>query len=580
MTRIAIVNKERCSPVKCGWLCFNLCPINRSGKECITKEDKARIDEALCNGCGICQNRCPMEAIKIVNLPEKLAEKPVHRYGENGFCLYDLPTPFFGKVTGIIGKNGIGKSTAVKILANLMKPNLGKKEATKKELLEYFKGTEAQVFFEKLEKNEIIASYKPQNVDDLAVKYKGKIVKELLKKIDEKKILAETAKILEIDNVLDNKIDEVSGGELQRIAIAACIMKKANLYIFDEPTSYLDIKQRLKIAKFIKNIPDDKTAVMVIEHDLIVLDYISDSVYIMYGEEDAYGIVSMVKSTKAGINIFLSGYMKEENIRFRDKAIHFSKQYAKHSEKTEALVSWKNIERKLGKFELKSHEGIIHKREIVGILGENGTGKTTFMKILAKEIKQDKGEIKENISISYKPQYIKYSDEIVKDVLKDAVAKYNTQLIKPLNIKFLLEKKLSELSGGQLQRVAIALCLSKDAGIYLLDEPSAYLDIEQRLVISKIIRDFVSLKEASGVIIEHDLLFLDYLSEKIVVFDGIPSKEGNVHGPFAMEAGMNMFLKKLGITFRRDSESLRPRANKEGSQMDEKQKKEEKYYYV
>ena len=128
--------------------------------------------------------------------------------------------------------------------------------------------------------------------------------------------------------------------------------------------------------------------------------------------------------------------------------------------------------------------------------------------------------------------------------------------------------------------MAIALCLGKDADLFLLDEPSAYLDIEQRLIISKVIRDFMELQDKSALIVDHDLLFLSYLSDKLMVFDGVPAKTGIVKGPFEMEEGMNMFLEKLNITLRRDKESLMPRVNKLDSRLDREQKEKGKYYYA
>ena len=584
MTRIAIVDNEKLKDMQLKLHVRNICPVNRTGKECIKIEPdgKLTIDEHLCTGCGICPKAAP-NAIKIINLPEELKTKPVHRYGENRFVLYSLPTPTFGKVTGILGVNGIGKSTAIKIIAGVLKPNFGdwsKQETNYDELIDFFKGTEAQGFFEKIKQGEIKVAYKPQQVDLIPKTTKGKVV-ELLKRVDEKNELKKVANELQLNDILNNDIAEISGGELQRVAIAATVLKNAELYIFDEPTSYLDIKQRINISQFIKSLINESNAVLVVEHDLIILDYIAELVNLMYGKEECYGIVSGVKPVRNGINVYLSGYIKEENVRFRDSTIKFAeKPPIKKKHVKEAITSWQNIEKKLGNFSLKADKGEIHKNEIIGILGENGIGKTTFVKILAGVLKQDKGEIASKVKVSYKPQYLEASNSMVIEVLKDAFNKYTNQIINPLNLQSLSLNKLSELSGGELQRVAIAHCLQHDADLYLLDEPSAYLDSEQRLILSKIIRDFVEQKSASALIVDHDLLFVDYISDKLIVFEGKPAIEGSITGPFEMEDGMNKFLKELNITLRRDPETNRPRVNKLDSRLDREQKESGKYYYA
>ena len=580
MKRIAVVDNKKLKDPALKLHVQSICPVNRAGTECISLEDdKLFIDERTCIGCGICIKAAP-DAIKIVNLPEILQDNPIHRYGENAFALFSLPTPMFDKVVGMLGINGIGKSTAVSILSGMLKPNFGElgKEASYDDLIAHFKGTETQGFFEKIKKNEIIVSYKPQHVQLIPKAHKGK-VRALLEKIDEKKELSIISKALEIEPILDNKIDEISGGELQRVAIAACILKKANVYIFDEPTSYLDIKQRIQVSQFIKNLATSKTAVIVIEHDLIIFDYICDMAHIMYGQEDVYGSMSGVKPVKNAINVYLDGYLKEENIRFRNKHIKFAEKKMFVRKKGTVLVQWQDIKKKQGKFTLETESGSLNRGDVVGILGENGIGKTTFVKILAKVLEADSGVLDEKVTVSYKQQYIESSEELVMTVLKDAIKKHSNQLIEPLNLQTLFLKKLNELSGGELQRVAIAECLSKDADLYLLDEPSAYLDVEQRLNVSKVIRDFVELKEATALIVDHDLLFLDYLSDKLMVFDGLPAQHGTVKGPFSMEDGMNYFLKKLGITLRRDKDSFMPRVNKLDSVLDREQKAAGRYYY-
>ncbi len=584
MKRIAIVDKVKCkNRIDCPFICGGVCPVNRTGKECIVvgADNKPKINEELCVGCGICTKKCPHEAIKIVNLPDELKSEPIHRYGENQFALYSLPTPIFGKVVGILGKNGIGKSTAIKILAGVLKPNFGRgKEASYDELIDFFKGTEAQIFFEKIKKGEIKISYKPQNVEVIPKQFSGK-VRDLLKKVDEKGEFELIVKKLEIDNILDSDIKNISGGELQKVAIAATALKKANLYLFDEPTSYLDIKQRIKISKFIKELANPETAVLVIEHDLIILDHITDLVHLMYGKEGVFGVVSLPKTTRVGINIYLSGFLREENIRFRDYEIGFVSKPPFEKKKEFILTSWQNINKRLDNFYLEAKEGVIYRNETIGVLGENGIGKTTFVKILADAIKADSGSINNPVKVSYKPQYIDTdSEELVINFLSDAVKKYDVDLIRPLDIKPLLLKKMNELSGGELQRVMIAKCLSENFDLALLDEPSAYLDVEQRLIVSKVIRDIMEKRGKSCLVVDHDLLFIDYLSNSLLVFEGQPALRGSAKGPFGMEEGMNVFLSDLGITMRRDLESKRPRINKLDSQLDRQQKAEGKYYYV
>ncbi len=584
MTRLAVIERKKCNPESCGnLLCQRLCPINRTGSECvyIGEDNKPLIDESLCTGCGICQNRCPNEAISIINLPEELSSTPINRYGQNGFALYSLPSPVFGKVTGVIGKNGIGKSTAIKIMAGILKPNFGsEKESDIDEIIDFFKGTEKQNFFEKLRNGQIKVSYKPQAVDMIPKNTSGK-VKELLEKVDEKNKLVEIAKLLDIEKILERDIKNVSGGELQRVAIAASVLKKANLYIFDEPTSYLDIKQRLIVSRFIRELADENTSVIVIEHDLVALDYMADTVNIMYGKENAYGVVSNQKSAKAGINAFLEGFLREENVRFRQEKITFEIKPPIEHGAEKVLTKWEELEKNYEGFSLKADSGEAFREEIIGVLGENGIGKTTFAKILAGIEKPDSGEVDTKIKISYKPQYLDSgSDELVANVLQKAITKHNNDIILPLELKNLITSKINELSGGQLQRVAIAKALAEDSDIVLLDEPSAYLDVEQRLMVSKVISNISSTKQIVPVVIDHDLVFIDSISNRLLVFDGEPAKYGHAHGPFTMEDGMNRLLKEVEITLRRDDQSGRPRVNKKDSIKDREQKQSGKFYYA
>lgn len=579
MTRIAVVDNNKLKEMDKKVYIQRLCPINRTGSDCIYFEgQKLLIDEHLCIGCGICVNAAP-EAINIVNLPKALETDPIYRYGKNQFILYNLPIPIPGQVVGVLGRNGIGKSTALKIIAGTEQPNFGKdKPAVPAEVIQFFKGTEAQAYFTKLYGKKIKVAYKPQHVDAIPKVTTGKVM-ELLEKVNETGNLKQIIDQFELQEILDNNINEISGGELQRVAIAATLLKKANVYIFDEPTSYLDIKQRLKVAQIIKELAKENIAVVVIEHDLLVLDYMADLVHLMYGQPAVYGIVSHAQATKKAINAYLEGYLKEDNVRFRDKQITFHVKTVQEKRSMHKITSWSAMEKTQGKFSLTMAPGEIRRNEVVGVLGENGIGKTTFIKLLAGLNKPDGGTIHETVSISYKPQYLDTdSEELVMSYLSRAVEKYEHDLIEPLEIKELLLKQLNQLSGGELQRVSIAKALSMDCHLVLLDEPSAYLDVEQRLILSKVLKTFAEIRNLSVLVVDHDLLFVDYITDSLLVFTGKPAIHGITHGPLSLTQGMNMLLKEVHITIRRDEASARPRINKPASFKDREQKAAGNYY--
>ena len=595
--RIAVIEKDKCNPQGCGgYLCIRVSPGNRMGNEVfiVGPDGKAQVNEDVCTDAeSITVKKCPFGAIHMVKLPEKLTDKPIHRFGKDGFSLFSLPVPLFGQVNGVLGINGIGKSTAVKVIAQMLQPNFGTPDAVAEKgsvekasvdkLIQIFKGSQAQAFFEKVRDSRIKVSMKPQAVDAIPKTFNG-TAHRLLQKVcqNEKKITA-VADELGITDVLQTDIGKVSGGELQRIAIAAAVLKdhgKTNVYIFDEPTSYLDIKQRILVSKFLRKLANPETAVVAVEHDLIILDYLADVVHIMYGEAGAYGIASQPKPTRNAINTYLEGYLKEENMKFRPHEIKFETKPPQKAISKESLVKWDNISKKLGKFHLTIAAGELPKKHVIGVLGENGLGKTSFVKLLAGELKPDSGSINANVKISYKPQYIHagdYSEKQVTDVL--VKAQHDSQLMARMGLEPLLLKKMSELSGGELQRVMIAKCLAEDADLYLLDEPAAYLDVEQRMAVSKLLRERMDTLGKTALVVDHDLLLIDYISDMLMVFEGHAAISGEAHGPFQMEEGMNHFLKGLNITLRRDKDSSRPRINSSDSRLDREQKAEGRFYY-
>lgn len=590
MTRIAVLDADKCKPKRCGRSCYRFCPIVRSHIEAIRfEDDKPVIVESLCTGCGICIKKCPFKAIFIVNLPNELEKDCSHRFGENTFKLYRLPTPSPGMVLGLLGQNGIGKTTTLKILSGEIKLNLGnyKEPPSWDEIIRHFRGSTLQEYFQKMADGKLRVSNKPQYVDKIPKVVSGN-VGELLEKVDERRKLDQIAEQLELEQFWSRSLEVLSGGELQRVAVAATICREADVYLFDEPSSYLDVKQRLEVAKTIRDLKNDGKTVIMAEHDLAIIDYLSDQICILYGEPGVYGVVSNVHSVRTGINIYLQGYIPDENVRFRKEAIMFHEKPPTVSfGMGETLLKWGQIEKTYEGFKLVANEGEIKRGEIIGILGSNGIGKTTFMKILAGIEEADDGQKFGELKVSYKPQYIsaEYSgmvQELLMSVAKENFSSswYKTEILQPLGVDSLLDRNVAELSGGELQKVAITTCLSQKAELYLLDEPSAYLDVEERLNMARAIRRVVEAHNVTAFVVEHDVVAQDFIADRLMVFTGEPGVKGIADQPTSLREGMNMFLKQMEVTFRRDPLTKRPRVNKEDSRLDKFQKQIGEYYYL
>ncbi len=553
------------------------------------EDDKPAIVESLCTGCGICIKKCPFGAISIVNLPDELEKDCSHRFGQNTFKLYRLPTPSPGMVLGLLGQNGIGKTTTLKILSGEVKLNLGNYEKPPDwdEIVQHFRGSTLQDYFQKMGEDKLGVSHKPQYVDKISKVVSGN-VGEVLRKVDERKKLDEIAEQLELRQIWNRPIEVLSGGELQRLAVTAAICREADVYLFDEPSSYLDVKQRLEVAKAIRSLKNDGKTIIVAEHDLAIIDYLSDQICIFYGEPGVYGIISNVHGVRTGINIYLQGYIPDENVRFRKESIIFHEKPPTVSFGAgETLLKWNQIEKTYEAFKLAVHPGEIKRGEIIGILGPNGIGKTTFVKILAGIEEADDGTKFGELKVSYKPQYISAEYEGTVQELLMRFAKenfssswYKTEILQPLRVNLLLDRNVAELSGGELQKVAITACLSRKAELYLLDEPSAYLDVEERLNMTRVIRRIVENHNVTAFVVEHDVVAQDFIADRLMIFAGQPGVKGTANKPTSLRDGMNTFLKEMEVTFRRDPATKRPRVNKEGSKLDKFQKQVGEYYYV
>ena len=615
--RIAIVNPSKCKPKECGLECKKECPVVRMGKLCIvvSKKDKvASISELLCNpNCNICTKKCPFGAISMVNIPngKHLDSETCHRYSGNSFKLHRLPMPRLGQVLGLIGTNGIGKSTALKILAGKMKPNLGRYHDPPEwnEIINYFRGSDLQNYFIKLSSGKLKCVIKPQYVDVLQAQFK--VFTSIKTQLDSKnqktpEQFARILYLLDLETLYKEERDirALSGGEIQRFAIAIICVQKADVYIFDEPSSYLDVKQRLNAAVCIRELINSDTYIICVEHDLALLDYLSDSICCVYGASSVYGIVTLPYSVREGINIYLQGYLPAENMRFRNTELTFKmltqakdieeSSISEHKDKKKHIVTYPSMGKTIGSFKLTIESGSFGKSEIVVLLGQNGVGKTTMIKMLASvkcyepDLEINGEQIKLlNSTVSYKPQTIKPTFQgTVREVLHKKCqneylrSDFQTEVFKPMGIEELLDLIVQNLSGGELQRLAIVICLCKSADIYLIDEPSAYLDSEQRIITAKVIKRFIMHSRKTAFVVEHDFIMATYLADKVIYFDGIPSINCTARSPEPLLSGMNKFLQQLKVTFRRDPVNWRPRINKLNSIKDTEQKISGNYFFL
>lgn len=567
--RIAIIDPDKCKPNKCGKQCIKSCPINRQGKICIeidktvSKKGMARIAESLCIGCGMCVKVCPFSAIKIVNVPKGLAKDVVHRYGINSFKLHKLPDVKKGQITGILGQNGLGKSTILGILSSKLTMNLGKlntpSDQVAKEVHRRFRGSNVQ----KIISGDITCAIKPQNINQL----RSNVWPDM------------DLSGFDLEGLAGRSLDQLSGGELQRLAIATVCKQQADVYLFDEPTSFLDLKQRINIANQIKkHCCKDNTYTVVVDHDISILDYIADQLVILYGERGVFGITATIQPVGQGINNYFEGYLPKDNVRFRKQPFKFeqSQQLDEvRAEHTAPVFSYPDMQWGIGTFSLNITGASYTTHSITALLGQNGGGKTSFVNLIANMATD------EETVVSVKEQYIgkqamKYKNETVQKYLEGSVGAL--ELIRKLDLEPLMGRKLYKLSGGELQKVMIVKCLSEQAEIYLLDEPSAFLDTETRITVAKLIKEWFNGKPVSVFVIDHDILMTCYLADQVILFEGEPGVSMKAGAPVDVKDGMNRYLEQLGITMRLDGSTSRRRINKHGSLKDTEQKSTGQHY--
>jgi ATP-binding cassette subfamily E protein 1 len=569
--RVAVIKESECeAPDNCRYICADVCPVVRAGfKETVyaRPNKKAAITEELCIACGICVKRCPFDVIRVINLPDEMMKEITFQYGVNTFRTFNIATPVEKKVVGLIGRNGIGKTTNINLISNVIKPNFGEytKNFPSEDIIKKFRGKDIQPYLTDLYKDKIKVVTKPQDF-------------ELSGRVNE--IVGKNRFGIVNNALMERDASTLSGGESQLVEIARTLDEDADIYIFDEPMNFLDIKHRLLVAESIRKNLKDKT-VVVVEHDLVMLDYLTDLIQILYGSDANYGIVSHVMPSRNGINNYITGYLPSENVRFRNWEIKIKKTQSLAT--ANPKVSWPDFEVDIGRFHLKTKAGKLYEGEVVGVIGENGIGKTTFMRALAGAVDTTGGPLDLGIKIAYKPQIIQRYDALVTDafsaIKRDYASKQDIMnMISRLDVDKIVNKNIKNLSGGELQKVAIIATLINDAEVYLFDEPSANLDIEDRLETMSIISAFIGAKKKCAIVVDHDLMFLDSICSRSILFGGEGGIKGITDEITTTGSAINSFLKRVDVTMRRDKDSGRPRINLSGSRLDLEQKAAGKFF--
>ncbi|TFG17782.1 MAG: ribosome biogenesis/translation initiation ATPase RLI, partial [Promethearchaeota archaeon] len=588
MKKAYLVDYSKCTYNSCGRPCIKDCPVTITNKKLVGKRktlpaidfkrstNEIIIHSESCIQCGICVNRCPRGAIFVKKFVEEdPSQLKIHQY-KTGFRLYMLPTLTKGKVTGLVGPNGIGKSTIMNILSKSLKPNFGNPTSSTNwsEIASKIKDNNIRNHFA----GDANISYKKQVLRILFEQYKGKTIKEILLPKKNHPQYEQILNALDIISIEDRYLQECSGGELQRFSIADVLLTDAEVVLIDEPCTFLDVKKRIDLAEALQALKEENKAFLVVDHDLAILDYMSDMVHLFYGEPSNFGIISRILNVKIGINTYLNGFIASDNTEFRENKIRFRKTVSGRTwANARIFAEWPELTKSFNSFKLEIGKGVLYENEVLGVVGQNGLGKTTFFKILVGQLRPDveDWDLYERYSISYKPQYITAEFEgTVEEFITNYSRKYihteqlNQELYQPLGVESIFKTPISKLSGGQLQRTFIAACLTKDANLYLIDEPSAYLDVEERLKIAEIIRSHTKRTDSTTIAIEHDIQIIDSLADRLLIFLGQPGVNGYTLGPLTKQKGMNSFLKSLDITFRRDDETGRARINKKDSKKD------------
>ena len=491
-----------------------------------------------------------------------------------------------GEKAALIGCNGAGKSTVLKIIMKQENISAGtiniRKNATigiLKQIYEYeetnpnvytFLQRSFEHFFEletKLKKLENEMSYEKddEKMSELLQKY-GNVQQKYIQMggYDIQEKFNKICSGLQInEKMLNQNYNDLSGGEKTIVNLGALLLKEPSILLLDEPTNHLDMEKLEWLEKFLK---EYKGTILMVSHDRYFLDKVATKTILLEnGKEKIYfGNYSyflkedekrtlaefenyknqqkMIKKMKESIKTLRKFGELAKNEMFFKRAKSIEKKLAKIEQlpqvdlEQKTLLNFKlNIDSRSGKdvviinnlnknFEskniFKNANLQIHYGEKIALIGKNGTGKSTLLKIIMNEDCEYTGEIKigQSVNIGYIPQEINFEDDnqTILNFFEQFDNRNETEIRTSL-AKYMFRgndvfKKVSSLSGGEKVRLILAKLLKQNINFLILDEPTNHIDIETRELLEE------AIKEYSGTVlfVSHDRYFINNLAERIV----------------------------------------------------------------
>jgi len=497
-----------------------------------------------------------------------------------------------GEKIGVVGKNGVGKTTLMKILVNEEYADDGEiyiRSGSRVGYLEqipdyhdsiigmdilYLAFTDLYKIKDKMKELEDKLKDTLDDNHDRILKAYGKMEEKYELRggyrIDEK--LSKVIGGLGIEKLVERRFNTLSGGEKTKIILGKVLLEEPDILLLDEPTNHLDMSSVEWLQSYLM---DYKGAVMLISHDRYFLDSISEKIIeitpneaqIYYGNYSYYvvekerrflEIYKHYKNQQRKINA-----MEEQIKRYRiwgksrdsDKMYKRAKELEKRLEKMDKMekpklnsrkirlnangisrsgfkvVTLKDITKSYDKTLFEKINLEVYYSDSIGLIGDNGTGKTTLLKIIEGNESCDQGEIK--IGSRVKIGYLKQEEEF-QNTSMDLVEYYHRelditlsearkQLAKVLFTGDDVFKTLEVLSGGEKTRLKLGILLYRKVNLLILDEPTNHLDIDSREILEETLTEF----EGTILFVSHDRYFINKLADRIVEIENKKIKTYN-----------------------------------------------------